>query len=107
MNTIHIPTQSITPEALTALTLVGRIVTYQGQQYKVHSVEGVDFYAFTPADRPNTVTCDFGMTPSQWHSEPTAFILPMGAKIGDGFGIEVEVAQVKRGVCLAKGPSSF
>jgi hypothetical protein len=96
-HTIHnIPTQT-----LTNITMVGRTVTYQGEQFKCYSVEGYDYYAFQ-SSTGGGVTADFQMPSAEWKREGWAFLLPMGAKIGDGFGIEVPLSAIKRGVSLAK-----
>lgn len=86
------------PSTLKAVALVGQVVTWSGNQYKVHSVEGTDFYAFETTD--GTIMLDFNLTPIE--RSTVATIIPMGSKIGDGLGIEVHVFSLVRGVCLGK-----
>lgn len=97
--TVRIPV-GIPTEALDAIALVGKIVTYDHQQYKVYSVEGYDWYAFQSSE--GTVTADFQMTAAEYKRSPLAFLLPMGCKITDGFGFEVRTTHIRRGVCIGK-----
>lgn len=97
--TVH--TSTVPADTLRAISLVGRVVTYRDRQYTCHSVEGVDFFAFRNL-ASDTITVDLGMTPSPWHREATAMLIPMGCQIGQGFGQEVPVSLIRAGVCLAK-----
>lgn len=91
---------AIPAQTIRNIALVGRVVTYQGEQYKCYSVEGYDYYAFCSA--LGGITADFAMTPSEWKRQGWVFLLPMGAKIGDGVGIEVPLTSVKTGLTLTK-----
>lgn len=93
---------AIPSQTIKSIALVGNAVTFQGVQYICHSVEGYDYFAFVSATDRNTVTCDFGMPESYWLAEPRAYILPMGARMGEGSGLEVKAKDLVRGVSLAK-----
>jgi len=100
--TIIIQPDAIRPEVIDAIRMIGQVVTFEGEQYKIHAVEGSDFYAFgskTPGDK--TITCDLAMTPG-YRPGTYAFLLPMSHKIGEVGGFEVPLARIKRGVSLAK-----
>lgn len=92
-------TATVPAATLDAIALVGKIVTYCHDQYRVHSVEGPDYYAF---DNGGVTTADLGFPRADWLSEPRVLIIPMGRKIGEGYGQEVRMGQVRRGVCLSK-----
>ena len=112
-------TETITQEIASAIGMVGRVVTVGSAQYKIHSVEGTDWYAF---DDQGQTTVDFHMTPASWITFPLATIIPSGHKIGgyavpvdptaerkmsghkigDGFSTVVALDQCRPGVCLAK-----
>lgn len=94
--------QTIPAQTMQSVGRVGTIGTYQGVQYKIRSVEGYDYYAFISSAGTGEITCDFDMHPAPWKTEPLAFLLPMGAKMGEGFGVEVPLRYVRRGVSLAK-----
>lgn len=98
--TAIVPT-GIPAQTLTAIAMIGRTVTYQGVQFKLYSVEGFNWYTHLSTDG-RSVICDFNMTESEYRRAPLAFLLPMGCKIGDGFGMEVRFAHVSRGISLAK-----
>lgn len=93
---------AVPAETLKNIAMVGHIVTWQGEQFTLYSVEGYDYYAFQSSAKPDTITVDFSMTPSEWRRNPRAFLLPMGYKIGDGLGFEVHLKEVRKGVSLAK-----
>lgn len=101
-HTPQVTVEAIAPETLHGMSMVGKTVTYNGEQFKIYSVEGYDWYAFQSPTNPTGVTCDFRMTPAEWKRQPLAFLLPMGHKIGDGAGFEVRLSTVTRGICLAK-----
>lgn len=93
-------THTLTREQIQAITLVGAVVTLDSQQYTVHSVEGVDWYAFNDN---GATTVDMGMTRSAWITRPLATLVPAGCKIGEGFAKEgIPVSWLRRGVSLAK-----
>lgn len=96
MNTVD----SIPAQTLKNVTMVGTIVTYANTQYRVYSVEGYDYYAFQSAN--GGITCDFDMFKAEWKRDVYLYLLPMDAKIGEGRAIEVPMAFVTKGVCLAK-----
>lgn len=93
--------QGIAPATVKAIGMVGRVVTYGNDQYKIHSVEGRDFYAFLDGE---TITVDFSMTEASWIKDPVAMIIPAGHKIGDGYATEVPLWSpfLRPGVCLTK-----
>ena len=86
-------------EFANAIGMVGKVVTYGNRQWILHSVEGPSWYAF---DDQGVTTVDATMTPASWITEPVAMIIPTGHLIGEGFGREVYLSQVQRGVCLSK-----
>lgn len=88
------------PSTITAIALVGNVVTWQDRQWTVRSVEGWDWYAFLEDD---SIVVDQGLT--SWappESTPIAVIVPSGHNSGDGFSREVPVNRLTRGVCLTK-----
>lgn len=98
MNTI-VTTVTLSHEAVQGAALVGKIVkikidngpeTYN-ETFEVHSVEGPNWYAFAQDGR---VTIDDSMTLAEWIIEPLATIIPVGSKIGEGFGQTVEVSHL-------------
>jgi hypothetical protein len=93
-------TSNFAPATVRAIAHVGSVVTYANAQWTVHSVEGDTWYAFLEDD--GTITVDASMTRADWIKEPFALIVPAGCVIGEGFGKEVPLAQVRRGVCLSK-----
>lgn len=90
------------PATARAIAHVGAVVTFANAQWTVHSVEGRDYYAFLSPD--GTITVDATMTPATWIEEhaPIAMIVPAGHSMGDGFGREVYLTNLTRGVCLDK-----
>ena len=62
--------------------------------WTVHSVEGVNWYAFQSGE--TQVTLDAGMTRAEWITEPIAMIIPSGSKIGEGFGQSVGLSLLVR-----------
>jgi len=92
-------THAFTPEQCRAIGMVGQVVTYGNRQWILHSVEGTDWYAF---DDQGMTTVDCRMTPANWIMDPIAMLIPSGHEIGDGFGVEVYLSKITRGVCLAK-----
>jgi hypothetical protein len=100
--TVTVPPSAIRPEVIDAVRLVGKIVTYRDQQYKIYSVEGIDFYAFgskTPGD--NNITVDLNMTRG-FRTSVYAYIIPTGCVVGEGYGQEIPLEWITPGVCLAK-----
>jgi hypothetical protein len=91
-------THTLPMEAVQGASWVGQIVTVRERQFTVHSVEGADWYAHL---QDGQVTVDVNMTPVHI-VEPIATVLPMGAKLGQGFAETYEVSRLTRGVCLAK-----
>lgn len=103
---MSVQTVGFAPATLSAIAQVGHVVTVDAHtfgaipwQAVVHSVEGVDWYAF---DDNGLTTVDCAMSPAHWITEPRAMVVPMGHKIGDGWGVEVNLARLSRGVCLSK-----
>lgn len=95
-------TSGITDEMINGLSLIGKLVTLpeSPQQYIVHDVEGSNWYAHLDDD--GSVMLDANMTSADWITEPTALLIPVGRKIGEGFGEYSKVSQVRRGVSLDK-----
>lgn len=94
--------EAIPAQTIKSIAMVGNVVTFEGRQYKVHSVEGYDYYAFLSGTDHQSVTCDFSMTPSEFSRQPLVYLLPMGCKLGEDFGFEVRLHKVTKGVSLAK-----
>lgn len=92
-------TATLTPDMIKGISMVGRVVTVGNDQYKIHSVEGTDWYAF---DDQGTTTVDFAMAKASWITFPLATIIPSGHKIGDGLSTVVALDQCRPGVCLSK-----
>ena len=92
-------TELITRDVAQAIGMVGKIVTVGNSQYKIHSVEGTDWYAF---DDQGLTSVDFSMSPASWITEPEATIIPSGHKIGEGYAETVPLRRCRPGVCLAK-----
>lgn len=99
---MSVQTVALANETVQGIALVGQIVTFPGSpgQYKVHSVEGRNWYAF---DDQGSTKVDLDMTVASWITEPLANIIPVGHKIGEGFAQTVRVGMIKRGVNLKKG----
>lgn len=100
-NTQHIP---VFPQpVLDAISLVGKVVTYEGFQYYVHSVEGETWFVFKSAFG-DKITVDTAMTPAPHYVVPEAMLIPMGKWASSGCGIPVQVTNPRlyRGVCLSK-----
>ena len=97
-------THTVHPDALAAIAKVGRHVTHMGVQYRVHQVEGFNYYAFL-SSVGDTVTVDFGMPDAFWLRTPLLGLLPIGAKIDDGIMIEVPIdsPHLRFGVSLRRG----
>lgn len=89
-------------ELLHALTLVGQVVTVDYVQYTVHSIEGESWYAY---NQDGQISVDTNMTIPEWlrGQAATVHLVPMGCKIGQGFGHTVPLTWVRRGVSLIKG----
>ena len=92
---------AIVPEVCRAIGMVGRVVTVQDRQYKIHSVEGGTWYAFEQKDGTIKVDLDFPMV-QRFENEPMAAIIPMGSVMGDGFHRVVPFRLCSPGVCLTK-----
>lgn len=103
---MSVTTHTLPTETTQTIGLVGRHVTYAAQQWRVHSVEGYDYYAFQTAT-PTEIEIDLGMIAHEWKREPRAYLIPTDATMGQGLGIEVMVKDVKRGVCLTKRGDSI
>lgn len=95
-------TSTLDQSMIYALSMVGRVVTYRNNQYKIHSVEGRSWYAFDQGDGSTKIDCD--MPVSTWLDEPIANLIPSGHKVGDGYMIDVPLysPRLSAGVCLAK-----
>lgn len=98
-------THVIAPEIVQGLGLIGKIVhvPYRSGQFRVHSVEGFDWYAF---DRDGETVLDLNMTASESYREPLATIVPVDHKIGDGQSEGVVATELVRGPNLVH-PSRF
>ncbi len=81
-------TVTITPAQVQLIATVGTKITFWEETYKVHSVEGVDYYAFQ--EWSGKITVDTDMTHASHLIVPRLLLLPEGTKIGDGFGREVD-----------------
>lgn len=103
MQTVTIPPTAIRPEVIASIRKVGRVAALYGQQVKIYSVEGSDFYAKLEDD--HSITIDFDMTRS-WRPDTYAFILPMGCEVHEGYGREVPLSWLTLGVVLDKRPTS-
>lgn len=98
MNTV-VTTVTLSHDAVQGASLVGKIVKIKidngpetfDQPFEVHSVEGPNWYAFAQDGR---VTIDDSMTEAGWLTDPEATIVPVGSKIGEGFGQTVEVSHL-------------
>ncbi|HKZ21145.1 MAG TPA: hypothetical protein VJQ57_13675 [Acidimicrobiia bacterium] len=93
--------ESVDPTTLKAVALTGRVVTYRDTQYRVHCVEGSDYYAFVSDYDTGAITIDFYAKPLGIR-EPVATIVPAWSRFGDGFAETVPVARLTPGVCLIK-----
>lgn len=91
-------THTLPIAAVQGASWVGQVVTVDDSMYTVHSVEGADWYAHL---QDGQVTIDVNMTPVHI-VEPIATILPVGTKLGQGFGRECKVSRLTKGVCLTK-----
>lgn len=96
---MSVRTVALAKDTVEGIALVGNIVTVGDQQFKVHSAEGRDWYAF---DDQGETRVDLAMTVANWITVPELTLIPSGHKIGEGFAITVEANKVRRGVCLAK-----
>lgn len=94
-----VQTVSLTPKIAHAVSLVGNVVTYRDRQFVVHSIEGADWYTFQEKD--GTITVDVAL-PHLSHITERAMIIPSGHVMGEGFGQEVPLSDLRRGVCLVK-----
>lgn len=92
-------TVALTREVTLGVSLVGAIVTYNAQQYRVYDVEGDTWYASGTIGQVDITT---GLPHAWWYKTPTATLLPMDAQIGEGRSFPVEINRLTRGVCLAK-----
>lgn len=97
---MSVGTSSFTHQDVKAMAMVGRVVTHANAQYAIRCVEGHDWFAFESA--PQVTKIDFNMTPAPWITEPVATLIPAGRSLGDGFGKEVPIGDVRLGVCLVK-----
>lgn len=93
-------TVQLDPSMVSAVALVGNVVTVGARQFVAYSVEGPSWYAFLAED--GSVTVDCSMTVADWIKEPWAMVLPMGVGIGEGYAQEYPVSLLRRGVSLEK-----
>jgi hypothetical protein len=102
MSTTTSTTHVLSAELIESLALVGKIVHIEGRsgQFKVHSVEGRDWYAF---DRDGETVVDLAMTPASWIQTPWTTVVPVGHRVGEGFSEQWPVGDLVRGVNLVKG----
>ena len=87
-------TTEFAPAITQAAGLVGRTVTYRDAQWIIHSVEGLDWYVHESAD--DKIVVDTGLTPLSYLVQPRAMIHPVGTKIGEGFGAELDLKDLVR-----------
>lgn len=90
----------LTPEQAHAVSLIGKPVTVGDRQYRLHSVEGGDWYTHLSTD--GMIVIDQGLSGGQWITFPIATLIPAGHTLGDGFSETHALDQVKRGVTLSK-----
>lgn len=95
-------TFELTSDVVTGIAMVGKIVTYRGGQFKVHSVEGSTFYAHESSVQ--VITVDTGMSKADWITDdnPIVMIIPAGHVVGEGFGQEAYLRDLRVGVSLVK-----
>lgn len=94
--------QSIRPEVINTVRMVGRICQYQGETFKIYSVEGPDWYAFgSKVTGDQSITIDLDMAHS-WRTGTYLYLVPQGQTVGDGNGFEVPYESVTLGVTLSK-----
>ena len=87
-------TTEFAPAIAQAVGLIGRKVTYRDQQWNIHSIEGLDWYAHESAD--DKIVVDTDMTPLTYLVQPRVMIHPVGTKIGEGFGAEIDLKDLVR-----------
>lgn len=78
MSTTICTTVTLTDEMIKGLSLVGQTATYQGEPFKVHSVEGSNWNAQTEED--GTVTLDAGLT-RNWITHPVAYVVGQSGRV--------------------------
>lgn len=95
-------TSTLDQDMIKAVGMIGKVVTYGNDQFKIYQVEGRSWYAFDQGDGSTKIDCD--MPVAEYLKEPIMGLIPSGHKIGDGFMIEVPLNSpfVRPGVCLAK-----
>lgn len=81
-------TVKITPSQAQLIALVGTKITYWEASYRVHAVEGTDWYAFQ--DEDGKISVDTGFPTASWIIVPRLTLLPEGTKIGEGFSREAD-----------------
>lgn len=90
----------LTPDQASALSLIGKPVTFAGHQFTLRSVEAGDWYAHLNSE--GLIVIDTDLPGGQWITEPVANLLPAGCEFGQGFTEEVPLRRVKQGVSLWK-----
>lgn len=98
---IRTGTVTITPEIAAAIGMIGAVVTHRDRQYTVRQVEGPTWYTFLATD--GTIKVDLGFPLAYWiPATGLVGLIPAGCEFGEGFMIETQMSQIKRGVSLAK-----
>lgn len=102
MSTEIATTVTLSHEMIKGVSLVGQLCTLPPfpNQYKIHSVEGSSWYAHEADD--GTIMLDADMPHADWITEPIVMIIPVGHKIGEGFGQTLGASHIRRGVSLTK-----
>lgn len=102
MESVTITPSAIRSEVIDCVRMVGATVTFRDSQYKIHSVEGPDYYAFgDKTGQTDHITIDFDMA-GGWRNGVYVYLVPAGCVVGDGHGLEVPIEWIKPGVCLTK-----
>lgn len=92
-------TITLTQPESRAISLVGSIVTYGSDQYRVRSAEGVDWYAFQP-EPTEPVTLDVLAHPIHRLTDPVLNLVHCDDP--HHFRWSIPASRVHPGVCLIK-----
>lgn len=103
MTSTTVQTVTLSDTVVDGIAWVGKIVTHQdGTMHQVHSVEGGTFYAHLSDVRAITVDAHFPHADWIMDDNPVVMIIPVGHRMGEGFGREVYLSTLRRGVSLVK-----